>query len=373
MLPKIAIYSTLILTAFSFSSSASEQEKSDEKTVTVVIENRKEKQLPNDVDVFLASVVGGLDTVQKKVEKVGGPDCHCKISNDGAYLALELGTGTGSNGGDMQWRAFTLRLGKKLSENTRIDFVHINEGHLPHDHRDGVAIQATSIMPIDENLKLEVGAGPYFSMNTTKIKHKEVDSKELGVLGTVVLLYSLDKLYPGLDLRAEYNHVFMPQGIDTDSFLIGFGKSFDSKSELSSNKNELVLIGDHFKTNHGSTSSAEGYQIELKRKVTEDTDLSASYLHEGKDILVDRQGVAVQYWYSQKLPNNWTMGAGAGPYLATNKLEDSSNHLNTIISFEFKKEIKNDLGFFVRFNRISDFSGSNDRDMLGLGISKKFN
>ena len=346
----------------------------EESHLVMVVAEKGNKDLPKDVDPILASTVSGLEAVQKETQTTGIIDCNCK-EKPYSYISMTMGNGFGSEGGSMQWRAFTVRLGKSIDENTRIDFIHINEGHPTNNHRDGFALAGTYDIPVSSKLKIELSAGPYFSMNTTTKNDKEEDEKRIGLLGTIAALYSLDNISPGLHLRAEYNHVFMPGGITTDSFMVGVGKVFDASKDTEksvSDNMEVSVIGDHFKTNHGGTNAAEGYQLEVKQGFTDHTAISFSYMHEGKDQLVDREGAATQLWYVQPLPHNMSVSVGAGPYFAKNKLADQDGNLNALISVEVKKDIGKHTSIFIRANRISDFSGSNDRDLIGLGVAAKF-
>ncbi len=371
MLHKIAVLSALVLLTFSnssFSAVGSEKEKSTDKTVTVVVENRKGKELPADVDPFLASVVGGLETVQKTSGEVGIIDCGC------SYISHTRG-GERTNLGDKKaWASYDIHIGKYFDENSRIDFVYINEGRPTNNHRDGFAVQAVREVDVSKNLRLEFGLGPYFNMDTTSPTHNirnQIDEKDLGVLGTIAALYSLNQFSPGLHLRLEYNHVSVPREFDTDSFMIGFGKDFETHPN-SEGDNKVAVMWSHFKTNHHITHSADGVQVEVKHKLTDNTDISASYMREGKDNLVDRQGVAVQYWYSQEFPKKWVVSVGAGPYIAENKLSPNKGNFNGLISMELKKEVTKDTNVFVRLTRIADFAGSNDRDDFAIGVARHF-
>lgn len=241
-------------------------------------------------------------------------------------------------------------------------------------------MQAVYDLDLSKKIKLEFSTGPYFSMNTTSPDfnvNNQIDDKHLGFLSTIAALYSLDQIVPGMHLRAEYNHVAMPGSFSTDSVLLGLGMQIDTfkipkDSTLSSDgKNEVAVIWDHFKTNHHTTHSADGFQVELKHKTSDQTNVSLSYVKEGRDSLVDRQGLAAQYWYAEKLEKGWTVSAGAGPYIAENNLTPNAGPLNALISFEFKKDVTDDSSFFVRLNRIADFKGSNDRDVFSIGINSK--
>jgi hypothetical protein len=218
--------------------------------------------------------------------------------------------------------------------------------------------------------------GPYFSMNTTEINGVELDDKKIGLLSTIAALYSLDEISPGLHVRAEYNNAVMAGAhLKTNSIMVGIGKNFGERptgGKGSDGKTEVAFIGDMFITNHGDVDTKPaGFQIEAKRTLSDNTAGSISYMKEGKDSRVDRQGVATEYWYFEKLPKSVTVSVGAGAYIASNKLDKDSGKVNGLISIEVKKDITKNVSVYFRVNRIADFKGSNDRDVIGIGIAGK--
>ncbi|MDD4975906.1 MAG: hypothetical protein PHY93_16230 [Bacteriovorax sp.] len=363
--------SIIALSQSVFAENKIEAKNDDAKMIMLVVENNK-KELPKGVDPLLASTIGGLNAVQKTVKNAGNIDHGCK---GGSYISYEPGNGEGSVGGNMQWKAYTVRLGKYIKDNLRMDFVYVNEGHPTNNHRDGFALEAAYDIPVTKNFALEVGAGLDFSMNTTIIDGESRDDKRLGLVGTVAAIYYLDRISPGLHLRAEYNHVEMPGAMSTDSVMIGVGKVFGSSKDSAKTddgKTEISLMGETYKTNHPIHGAPHGYQIEAKEEISTHAALSLSYLHEGKDALVDRQGVATQLWYVQPITNKTTISVGAGPYFADNKLDNTNGIVNALVSIDAKRNITEDTSISLRFSRIVDFSGDNDRDIFGVAISTKF-
>lgn len=348
-----------------------------EQTIVIVVENNQKNEASKDVDPFLASTVRGLNTVQNASENAGILNCNCIVKDGDVYVAFAMGTGSASEGGNLAWKAFSLRLGKSITDKARIDFIHFNEGHPQNNHRDGFAMQGTYKVSATDKLAIEAALGPYFSMNTTVIKGEELDDKRLGVLATIAATYSLDSISKGLHVRAEYNHAAMPGALKTDSIMVGVGKNFDSKKRSTGSDSkkdvEVAVIGDLFITNHGDVDETpKGYQIEVKKELSAHTAASVSYMKEGVDSRVDRQGVAAEFWYAEPLSKNMSISAGAGVYLADNKLDKNDGKVNGIISIEVKRKVGKDMNVFVRVNRIADFKGSNDRDVIGVGLAGKF-
>jgi hypothetical protein len=120
------------------------------------------------------------------------------MSDNGAYVSAMLGNGRAYGGNtmgerSMKGRAMSVRLGKGLasfggpsvfsdSEKMRADFVYYNEGHPDNNHRDGFAAQLVYSNALHRDVTAEFGAGPYLSMNTTKINGVQINDSNLGAL-----------------------------------------------------------------------------------------------------------------------------------------------------------------------------------------------
>ena len=171
------------------------------------------------------------------------------------YVSAAYGNGEASEGGGMEWRTFELRIGSSLAPGRRVDVVHYNEGHPVNNHRDGFAIEAMYDVPINEKIKLELGAGPYLSFNTTSRDAKQYDDKHLGILASAVVLYYLNvHQNNNLHVRLDYNHVHMPGEHPSDAVLLGVGINFgeqesSTSEEISEDPIEIAVMGANFKTN----------------------------------------------------------------------------------------------------------------------------
>ncbi|MBY0413023.1 MAG: hypothetical protein K2Q18_02605, partial [Bdellovibrionales bacterium] len=284
------VLATILLSSLSHSAMAEYESK--EKPVIIVVENNdglKEK----GIDPFIANAILGVKDIQEATKKAGILDCNCVMKDGNSYVSFTMGNGKASEGGSLAWRAFSLRIGKQLTDDVSIVFGHLNEGHPYNHHRDGFSLSAAYIKPIGDKFKLEASVGPYFSMDTTEINGIELDDKKLGVVGTIALLYSLDNLVPGLQARLEYNRVLMPGAFTTNSVMFGVGKEFGpnskkgSGSSSSKSETEVVVIGDIFITNHGDVDTTpKGFQVEAKKKLSNHTAASVGYMKEGVDSRV---------------------------------------------------------------------------------------
>ena len=201
------------------------------------------------------------------------------------------------------------------------------------------------------------------------------------MLGSVGLLYFPRLLGKSAHLRLQYNHVEMPGAPDSDALLVGIGFDIESRGNADRSENqgtlEIAALLSHFITNHGGTSSSQGFHLEIRKEIGRHLGVSIGFLKEGDDELVQRNGIPVQFWYSAFIGTKWSLSAGAGPYFSKDK-GHSGVDVNGIISLEAKREFPKDINLIFRFNRIMDINSNplenqeNDRDMFEIGLSKRF-
>jgi hypothetical protein len=308
------------------------------------------------------------------------------LHESGAYVSNTYGSGSNSNGDDMQNRALEVRFGKELSgaglpgdSRVRIDFFHYNEGHPTNNHRDGFGGQIVFRKDISERMKAEVGVGPYFTMNTTTVDGVELDDQRLGALATAAVLYYFTN--SGWHVRAQYNRAQVPGAPSSDAFLFGIGKDFpiggyhDHANSTNDESMSIGVMGGNTITNHGGTKSSRNAGVELKKYYSNGLALSVSSIYEGDDgSRVDRGGIATQVWFVQPVTNKWTASAGAGPYFAINKRGSDNLSTNALISIRAERTVgkaSKGIKVFVDFSRVVS-SDNNDRDMVRIGIQKRF-
>lgn len=304
--------------------------------------------------------------------------------NHGSYTSATYGDGKAYGTGavddkSMKAKTFEVRFGHEFDSDgqLRVDVFHYNEGHPDNNHRDGFGSQIVFRKNINNHISAEVGVGPYFSMNTTKINGTEYDDPNLGALVSLALLANMDRLSPGLHMRFALNHVEMPGAPSTNAILIGVGKNFGSSTyqgnnDISEKPVWFSVTAGTAKTNHGGTSGAQGYGVESK---IYDGPWAASVaaIVEGDDgTRVNRQGVAVQGWFVQPLNDKWTVSAGAGPYVANNSRDARGVELDGLITLQVERSVGKQWKVFASFSRVASFNRNNDRDLARVGISRKF-
>lgn len=302
-----------------------------------------------------------------------------------AYLSGQLGNGLVSGGnarGDrsMNWLAFEARGGHALDpalaggvmdSGARIDVVYDNEGHPDNNRRDGFALQFVYVRHLDGPLTLELGAGPYTSMNTTTIRNVETDQATSGLLATVALRYALPGLGPGTHLRVAYNHVWMRDVHHSDALMLGLGRDFAHASKLAPRDAVTWFSGALGRsiTNQSGGRGAFNFMGQAGYAPAGLWAASASLIVEGDDHQrVDRRGIALQGWLRQPLTADWTFAAGLGPYIAHNSRGDEGTRTLGLFNIQLEYRIAPGRSAFFAFNRAKTFLERNDRDLFQVGI-----
>lgn len=337
---------------------------------------------------------------ESKNEKTNFPQdtSYSKVieNNNNAYVSATFGNGVAYGGdltGDkaMKWRPFELRFGKGINipafisdklflnnEKFRFDFIHNNEGHPDNNHRDGFGAQIVYRNQLNRKLNVELGLGPYFSMNTTTIKGVEINDLKLGALLSAAALVDLERFSPGLHMRYALNHVTMPGAHSSVALLVGVGKYFDQAPlniQLGSSGNPVWLgvSGGISQTNHGGSEGVPGFSVEAKKYYGSHWGASIAGVMEGDDdVRVDRKGVAIQGWFVQPLNENWAASAGIGPYVATNQRGSDNFQLHGLITLQVERFITNKWKGLVSFSRVATFTEENDRDLFRIGVMRQF-
>jgi hypothetical protein len=334
-----------------------------------------------------ALVLGCISSFQAQAQPqsaAADPAAH------GAYLSLGFGNGVihGDNiAGSrwMDWRALEIRAGRS-EENVfgggRIDFVHYNEGHPDNNHRDGFALQWLAVRQLGARFTGELGAGPYLSMNTTEVDGRQIDDKHLGVLLSAALRMPLAFLPSGTHLRVGVNYAYMPDAHRSTAVIFGVGRQFgpagpDPDTEPAAGPWWLGGSFGNSITNMSGRDGAYAGTLEARKYLGERFEhwaLSGKLVFEGDDdVKVDRRGVAAQLWYVQQITPRFAMSAGLGPYLTHNRRDDvNPNAGNLLISLQAERALSRQTRAFVNFNRVKTFRDTDDRDMVQVGLLKRF-
>jgi len=282
------------------------------------------------------------------------------------------GNGRASDGGDMRWRAYEVGFGDVLTDYFSAYVVYLNEGHPMDNHRDGFAALGSFRFPLSERAVLEFSAGPYFSMNTTHVNNEPVNEKRLGVRASAAMRYYVTP--NGLFLKLQYNHVQMINGFNSDALLVGIGSDFHGHggSASSDGRTEVSVWAGTSQTNHPQVPMEKGYMMEVKRPFGNAWAYSASFVYEGNNGVAGRRGGAAQVWYVAPIAKDWTLSAGAGPYVSYDRDEVShKTRVNALISAQASYRFTQNWSANLRFNRVAT-RNDKDQDMFMVGLARNF-
>ena len=199
-----------------------------------------------------------------------------------------------------------------------IGLAYNNEGHLPDNHRDGLAAQAWYIQSLSRDFEVQLGTGPYLNMNNTTVDGVRENDFEVGLLTSAAL-----KWHPAASpwyLRAQYNNAWVPRSFNSNAFLLGLGRDFSFTDDPTNTKlldaDVSVWFGSSRTTQIGAQNTAIGYEVEAKFRARETLSYSVGFLSEGDTNLVNRRGVVLQLWLGADLTERLAVSGGIGPYLA---------------------------------------------------------
>ena len=147
-----------------------------------------------------------------------------------------------------------------------LGFAYNNDGHLPNNHRDGLAAQIWYSHPFADEFEVQVGAGPYANMNNTNENGIRINKFEVGVMTSVALKWHA---FPhGWYLRAQFNNTWVPGSFNSNALLFGAGRDFTTKDDSNSptrlGADVSVWGGSSRTTQIGTQRSAAAYQLEAQ-------------------------------------------------------------------------------------------------------------
>lgn len=258
-----------------------------------------------------------------------------------------------------------------------LGFAYNNDGHLTNNHRDGLAAQGWYVLPLGERFELQLGTGPYASMNNTTIDGERLNDFRLGLMTSAALKWRFSP--GGWYFRTQYNNTWVPGSFNSNAVLFGLGRDFtdttDSENPLGLNAQVSVWGGTSRTTQLGTQNSAAAYQLEAQYLLDSDhwwqpSGISVAFLSEGDTILAHRTGVPVQLWWSTA-PDRITFSFGAGPYVAYDGARDQELNLMGILSlraaYRLAETRRHTLEVGFMYTRVASFY-NRDQDIFMLGL-----
>lgn len=259
----------------------------------------------------------------------------------------------------------------KRSPHFGIGFAYYNEGHLFDNHRDGLTVQGWYIHPLSQEFEVQLGTGPYASMNNTTVDGVRENQFNLGLLSSVALKWrpTGNRWY----FRAQYNNGWVPGSFSSNAVLLGMGRDFREQEPEEENGKldaDLSLWGGTSRTTQiGEQDTAIAYEIEAKLPIKnfEHLKYSIGLLSEGDTNLANRKGVPVQLWYDQPVTKRLTLSMGIGPYVAYDSNNDRKVELIAIGSLRATFQLVGRYEVGVMYHRVASFA-NRDQDIVMLGL-----
>ena len=256
------------------------------------------------------------------------------------------------------------------SDHFGIGFAYNNEGHLTDNHRDGLTAQGWYVQSLGDAFEVQLGTGPYATMNNTTVDGVRENRFKVGLLTSVALKWRPTK-NPWY-LRAQYNNAWVPGSFHSNALLFGVGRDFRYQEDDNDGKlNVDVSIwgGTSRTTQIGPQSTAIAYELETKSrfKGSEHFAYSLGVLSEGNTNLTNRKGVPVQLWYDQSLTKRLTVSVGIGPYVSYDGLNNKKVEVIGIGSLRVSFLLIDRYEIGLMYHRVASFS-NRDQDIAMIGL-----
>lgn len=273
-----------------------------------------------------------------------------------------------------------------LSESTAFTLSWLNEGHVPHHHRDGQSAQIwvhTNVF--DQRLSLAAGIGPYFYYDTTGIGAGYSDKHGWGTLSSLAATYYAKNRWI---YEARLNRVVVINSINTTSMLFGIGYQLERPSVPGTSAvsppqtekttaNQITLFFGQTIVNSFDSQRDTARAVEFRRGVSPHLDWSVSWLNEGDARLIRRDGVIGQVWLVHEFfDKRFALGAGVGPYFSIDRYrtpqpnEAGNITISAMVTATAVMRLSPHLYLRTSWNRIaSNYNRDTDVILMGLGYS----
>jgi hypothetical protein len=282
--------------------------------------------------------------------------------------------------------AWMLEYQQGINEHQAFSFAYVNEGHLPFHHRDGNAAQLWErAILLDGRLALAGGLGAYYFYDTAGISGTDgyLNRHGFGAIGSLAATW----YFPNRVLaQARANWISIAGHRNNFSALFGIGYQLSApespgprsrppfQPDWTTDKEIVVHVGSTIVNSfHSELSPAIG--LEFRQGLGRYTDLSATWLYEGRNQVIRRNGLAVELWKVRTFfSDHLALGAGAGAYLNIDyrrqprEDEQGSGHLDGIVSLRIAGRWGKHWEAPITWHRIvTGYNRDTDLFMFGLG------
>ena len=222
-----------------------------------------------------------------------------------------------------------------ITEHWSGSFLWLNEGHLPHNHRDGQAVQAWwRTRPTRIGLSLEFGLGPYLDYDT-HVTPGDPDSEDRhgwGGLASADVRWAMDRNWSAylrlneVESSAKHGSTGLVLGV---AYVFGPNLATLAARRVAaepSRKWELdALLGTRI-VNSFQSEGGGAEALELRLQLGPHIAATAMVVS-GQDTALNwKDGLAIQFWLEQALSARLRAGVGAGAFVVGG---DSSLHTDS--------------------------------------------
>ncbi|MFA5073127.1 MAG: hypothetical protein WC539_04445 [Nitrospirota bacterium] len=280
--------------------------------------------------------------------------------------------------------AWQIEYRDKLGEHIAYSISYLNEGHIKNHHRDGHIVQLWARTAfLEKHLLLSAGVGPFFYYDTTRSSEGSDWENDHGwgmILSCDASWYLTNRWY--VQVRTNWNQ-FSPS-FDTVSLLGGIGYRFDSVATLTEQKasfqqnafkNEVTFFLGKTIVNSFGSELADARSIEYRRRLLAFMDLTVSWLNEGGNEVLRRNGLATQLWGTRYFfDDRLSLGVGGGAYFSINRRHSQNERIRIvdgIVTLTGNYRFFADWGLRLSWSRVVT-SYNRDTDVILGGIGYIF-
>ena len=272
--------------------------------------------------------------------------------------------------------AWTLSYAQNFSNHISASYSWLNEGHFPGHHRDGNVTQLWWRSNPLGGFTFAGGAGVYRYFDTVLAENPSgyADAHGWGIVYSLSATHSLTKR---LDVQVRVDRVALLNHIDTTSAMVGFGWKLaqDHGTEESTRAFarpwEVTLLAGQTIVNSFSSPKSLATSAELRWRWGSVLRVSASYVNEGDDRIIRRNGTLAEGWLEPSFfDDRVTFGVGVGGYLSIDhhQPEGAGRSLSGVVTTTTSWNIVSSWVVRASWHRIvTNYNRDSDILLMGIG------
>ncbi|HEY3489270.1 MAG TPA: outer membrane beta-barrel protein [Candidatus Deferrimicrobiaceae bacterium] len=242
-------------------------------------------------------------------------------------LALQYGT-TQVEKGEGRDRSWQIDFRYRFATNFAASAAYLNEGHVPGHKRDGLAAQLWGSVPLFRRaVALDFGAGIYrYSDTQPRPAGSYADVNDWAGIYSASATYYLRSPW---FFRFTANRVNPPHDVDTNTYGLGVGyRLWNAPAEpcplppesackppSRTTGDEAMLFAGQSVVNSFADQKGIAAGVEFRKGIADHVDASLSWIYEGDQDVIRRNGVAGELWLVDLyMDRRLALGIGGGGY-----------------------------------------------------------